>query len=306
MLALHRVPLVTLALLATSAAAAYATLGAAKPLAAIHWLDVAGEGGTALLCATCLVLVLASRPAGRITGLLALGLGALMLGAWADCLDEFFKVPSDQSWDGWLEAVCTLGGGLVLTFGLHHYRLEQLALGEHLVKRERLFREHRSFDRLTQVGNADYLRRQLAIESARAPEDEACLVLLDIDRFHLVNRRHGTVEGDRLLQAISQLLLLHVRTNDLVCRYAGDRFAVLMPRTRLAEAQQVADHLGKVVELLRHHPRGSDTPVLLTSRQACGPVRGDATALLESLERELDAGAAAGYAGVTGPLARAG
>ncbi len=289
MLALHRAPLATSIALAISVFILYSTLGVAKPVSELHLLDVAGEGGTALLCATCLVLMLASRPAGRVTVLLTLGLGALMLGAWADCLDEFFKVPSTQSWDSWLEAVCMLGGGVMLTFGLHHYRLEQVTLNEHLHKRERLFRDHRSFDRITHVANAEYLRRQLAIESARAPDEAASLVLLDVDGFHLVNRRHGPREGDRLLQAIAQLLLLNVRTEDLVCRYAGDRFAVLMPRTDLVRARRSAEQLRQMIELLRHHPRGSDVPLSLTARQVCGLVRGDAAALLEALDREMDA-----------------
>jgi diguanylate cyclase (GGDEF)-like protein len=288
MLALHRAPLATSIALVIAVFCLYATFGVAKSAPEFHWLDVAGEGGTALLCATCLVLILASRPAGRVTTLLTLGLGALMLGAWADCLDEFFKVPAAQSWDSWLEAACTLGGGLVLTFGLHHYRLEQITLSEHLHKRERLFRDHRSFDRITHVANADYLRGQLAIEAARVPDDAASLVLLDVDGFHLVNRNHGPREGDRLLLAITQLLLLNVRTDDLVCRYAGDRFAVLMPRTDLARARRSAEQLRRMIELLRHYPRGSDVPLQVTVRQVCGPVRGDAATLLEALDREMD------------------
>jgi len=288
MLTSHRVPIGTSIALAIGIFVLYATLGVTKHATELHWLDVAGEGGTALLCATCFGLVLASRPAGRVTTLLALGLGALTLGAWADCLDEFFRVPEMYSWDSWLEAGFTLGGGLVLTFGLYHYRLEQITLNEHLHKRERLFREHRSFDRITHVANADYLRRQLAIEASRAPEDAASLVLLDIDDFHRVNRQYGPREGDRLLQALTQLLLLNVRTGDLVCRYAGDRFAVLMPRTDLVRAQHRAVLLRRMIELLRHHPLSGDAPLSLTLRHACGLVRGDAAALLQELDRELD------------------
>jgi diguanylate cyclase (GGDEF)-like protein len=288
MLALHRIPLAASIALALLTFALYATLGVAKPAAALHWLDVAGEGGMALLCGTCLMTILASRPAGRVTTLLTVGLVAMTIGAWADCLDEFFKVPAGQSWDNWLEALCTLGGGLVLAFGLHHYRLEQLGLNEHLRKRERLFRDHRSFDRITHVANADYLRGQVAIEAARAPDKAASLILLDIDRFHLVNRRYGQREGDRLLQAITQLLLLNVRTEDLVCRYAGDRFAVLLPATDLARARRSAEHLRRAIELLRHHPHAGDGPVQVTVRHACALVTGGAVGLLEALNREID------------------
>jgi GGDEF domain-containing protein len=116
----------------------------------------------------------------------------------------------------------------VLTIGMYYWRHEQFRLNEHLQKRERLFRDHRAFDRITQLANADYLRRRCATNKRR-PGLDCALVLLDIDGFHLINRAHGQREGDRVLQAVGHMLLLNLRNDDLLCRYAGDRFAVLMP-----------------------------------------------------------------------------
>jgi hypothetical protein len=102
-----------------------------------------------------------------VTRLLALGLAAIMLGSWADCLDEFFHLSKDQVWDNWLEALMPLGM-LTLTAGMYYWRQEQFSLNEHLQKRERLFRDHRAFDRVTQLAGADYLRAQIRPDQPRA------------------------------------------------------------------------------------------------------------------------------------------
>jgi len=47
--------------------------------------------------------------------------------------------------------------------------------------------------------------------------------------FSFVNRQYGIVEGDRILREIAHLLLMNIRKTDLVCRYAGDRFVILLP-----------------------------------------------------------------------------
>jgi hypothetical protein len=221
----------------------YASYGEPKPLGEWKWVDIFGEGGTALMSGLWAILILASRPGGRVTWLLAGGLGAIMLGAWVDCLDEFYRVPAAYPWDNWLESLLTPAGMLLLTGGLYAWRQEQASLNQHLQKRERLLREHRAFDRVTELADADYLRRQIRLEQGRSPRLPCALILLDLDHFHRVNREHGQLEGDRLLQAVSHLLLLNLRNHDLLCRYAGDRFAMLLPETGQAEAERIANHL---------------------------------------------------------------
>lgn len=266
---------------------AYAFLGVPKPAADWRWMDIAGEGGTALMAGLWSLLILGSRPRGRVTALLAGGLAAITLGAWVDCLDEFFQVPEAQNWDHWLEALFTPGGMVLLTWGLYGWRQEQWSLNEHMQKRERLFREHRAFDRLTQLADAAYLRRQLHLERERAPERPAALILLDVDDFHRINRTHGAREGDRLLQAISHLLLLNLRPTDLLCRYAGDRYAVLMPDTDAPQAEVMAGQLRRAAHSLVHHTRDGE-PLSITLRSAWGLLEDDAQALLDRLDRALE------------------
>ncbi|WP_442953292.1 GGDEF domain-containing protein [Paucibacter sp. XJ19-41] len=116
---------------------------------------------------------------------------------------------------------------VLLTCGLHQWRREQLVLNAQLHQRERLFRDHRRVDGLTQLGDAGYMAQQLLLE--RAEGREGSLLMLGWQGFEAVARRHGLAEADRLLQAAAQLMLLHLRGDALLCRYAGDRFIVLLP-----------------------------------------------------------------------------
>jgi diguanylate cyclase (GGDEF)-like protein len=288
MLRSHRTPLV-LALLALLACCfLYAYAGVPKPPADWKWIDIASEAGISLMAGVWLVLVLSSRPPGRVTSLLAAGLAGLMLGACADCLDEFFSVPKGQLWNHALESGLTLAGMAALTCGLLDWRREQFMLNEHLHKRERLFRDHRSFDPLTQVGDADYLRAQLRIEYERGTGPDCCLLMVDIDSFHLINRAHGQREGDRLLQAVTHTLLLNVRRTDLLCRYAGDRFAVLLPTTDGDTARALAEQLRRAVATLRHHSHACGDPLQVTLRYAVRHVDIEPRQLLKEINRALE------------------
>jgi diguanylate cyclase (GGDEF)-like protein len=284
----YRFALSTMIVVAGLCIALYASLGTGKPLAVWKWVDIASEGGIALMSAIWSLIILTSRPSGRVTTLLVGGLSAIAFASWVDCLDEFFAIAHDQYWDNWLESLPILSGVPALTTGLYLWRQEQFSLNEHMQKRERLFRDHRSFDRITQLANADYLRRQIHLEQDRNPRQPCTLILLDVNQFHLINRQYGQREGDRLLQAISHLLLLNMRPDDLLCRYAGDRFAILMPATHQEQANRTAQHLERVVNLLTHHARHSGEPILVSVRIACAVADSDPEMLLSELNAALE------------------
>ncbi len=256
LLHLHRLKLAALLLAANLALLLHLAAGDLKPMVEWVWLDILGEGGSALLALAWLVLILKSRPAGRVSSLLALGLGCVFFSWWVDALDEFIRLPDSLTWDSWLESAPMPIGLLLMTVGLYHWHHEQLAISAQLEKRERLFREHRLFDKLTPLGAAEYLRRQLQLSLQHAEQAQPLsLVAVDLDNFSALNQRFGHAEGDAVLQAISQQLLLNLRCQDLLCRLAGDRFVVLLPNTGETLARQLAGELQKAVAHLAHKTR---------------------------------------------------
>lgn len=256
-LALHRQKLVLIIGLASFGLIANLLVGTPKAWSDIDWLDVIGEGSTALALAIWMVLILGSRPSGRVTDLLTLGLGFMFLAMWQDSLDEFIRIPAEQWWDQWLESVAMPCGGILLTYGLIHWHSEQLAINRQLRKRERTFREHRLVDQLTQIGHAGYLKEQLVTLREQYGESSVALIMVDIDRFGEFNRQYGHREGDCLLNELSELLMLNLREQDLVCRYAADRFAVVLPETSEAQAQQLASELKRAVAAFAYKHKGS-------------------------------------------------
>ena len=256
LLHLHRLKLAALLLAANLALLLHLAAGDLKPMAEWVWLDILGEGGSALLALAWLVLILKSRPAGRVSSLLALGLGCVFFSWWVDALDEFIRLPDSITWDSWLESAPMPIGLLLMTVGLYHWHHEQLAISAQLEKRERLFREHRLFDKLTPLGAAEYLRRQLQLSLQHAEQAQPLsLVAVDLDNFSALNQRFGHAEGDTVQQAISQQLLLNLRCQDLLCRLAGDRFVVLLPNTGETLARQLAGELQQAVAHLAHKTR---------------------------------------------------
>lgn len=272
----HRARLALLAVVANAGILVHLLFGDVRDLAAWNVVDILGEGGSALLVLVWVVLMLKSRPAGFVTDLLFAGLGCLYFSLWMDAVDEFVVLPEAIGWDAWLESGPMPIGFVLLTFGIYHWHREQLAITAQMRNRERVFREHRLFDKLTPLGDADYLRRQIALALAQAAEDRQplSLVMLDLDDFSAVNREFGHAEGDRALQVVTQLLLLNLRPHDLLCRLAGDRFVVLLPHTLENQALVFATELEQSVRHLacRTESQGarlhlSATAVALMARQ---------------------------------------
>ena len=76
------------------------------------------------------------------------------------------------------------------------------------------------------------------------------MALIDIDHFKQINDSFGHLYGDLVLQRISQVMKEMLRTGDLLCRYGGEEFLVILPHTRLEQALTYANRLRESVAAL--------------------------------------------------------
>ena len=107
-----------------------------------------------------------------------------------------------------------------------------------------------ALDPLTGVANRRSLIAALDRDVARAQRmrEPMALMMVDIDHFKDVNDRYGHPAGDRVLRSVVNVLRQRVRAQDLVGRYGGEEFMVLLPGTGLTGAEQLARELCKAVE----------------------------------------------------------
>jgi diguanylate cyclase (GGDEF)-like protein len=179
--------------------------------------------------------------AGLVTyfGLLLLG---LILGATGHlgALPEGTRPPGVSAED-WRDLTArtivstAIFAGLVL--GLCIYLIKLLRDREQ--KLERLTKT----DALTGVLNRGYLLRTSRAELARARRYGTALacVMLDLDHFKQVNDEHGHLVGDRVLERVGEALLATVREHDLVGRFGGEEFVLVLPNTDLEGARDLAE-----------------------------------------------------------------
>jgi diguanylate cyclase (GGDEF)-like protein len=120
-------------------------------------------------------------------------------------------------------------------------------------------------DELTRLYLPRYFKERLEQECQRAARTNApfALGMLDVDRFKGINDTYGHLVGDRVLQELAKQLRSVTRQIDVVGRYGGDEFCLLLPNTNAEQALQFAQRLRqKVAEI--QFPLPHDTPLTIT------------------------------------------
>jgi len=115
-------------------------------------------------------------------------------------------------------------------------------------------------DALTGLGNRHWMRTMFEREVTRALHSNKalCLMMIDVDNFKAFNDQYGHTAGDSVLVAVAEALREYLRPTDLVARFGGDEFAVLLPDLQIKQARQTA-------ERIRQQIAGLSPPSLTTA-----------------------------------------
>jgi diguanylate cyclase (GGDEF)-like protein len=161
---------------------------------------------------------------------------------------------------------------------------------EEITSLQAQLQEQASRDPLTGLFNRRHLDSLLAQELAECRETgiELTLVMIDIDRFKAVNDNFGHLAGDKMIRAVAALLLRHAQEADLACRFGGEEFLLMMPRTPVSVALQRSEALRKEFEAMRVTFEGHDMRTTLSFGIAGFPDHGsEPTPLLQMADKAL-------------------
>ncbi|MBI5873956.1 MAG: diguanylate cyclase [Candidatus Omnitrophica bacterium] len=100
-------------------------------------------------------------------------------------------------------------------------------------------------DALTEIYNFRYFRERLSAEFERAKRtlSPISIMMIDIDYFKSINDAHGHQFGDKILKQVARFLKVELRANDVVARWGGEEFAIILPDTNRADASGVGNKI---------------------------------------------------------------
>jgi diguanylate cyclase (GGDEF)-like protein len=132
-------------------------------------------------------------------------------------------------------------------------------------------------DPLTGLFNRRYLDETITREIKRAERenDSLSVIIADIDHFKLTNDTHGHQTGDKFLTKIASLMMTNARISDIVCRYGGEEFLLVMPGTDLASAVKRAEEMRQLCAGIIIPHEGNELSVTLSFGVATYPVHGE-------------------------------
>ncbi len=105
-------------------------------------------------------------------------------------------------------------------------------------------------DPLTGLLNYSALRHTLSVEMERTRRngDPFALIMMDIDEFKQINDTYGHEVGNCVIQQLASLIDGYTRQSDVVCRYGGDEFAIVLPGSGLFRAIRTAERLRRTIQ----------------------------------------------------------
>jgi diguanylate cyclase (GGDEF)-like protein len=155
---------------------------------------------------------------------------------------------------------------------------DRIALAIHNLQLRNSLLQQAIRDPLTGLYNRRYLDETLTRELERANRSGQSLsiIIADVDHFKEINDTFGHDGGDEILRVVGKLLGSSFRTQDLVCRYGGEEFVIVLPETQLADALHRAEALRQQIKLTHVNLAGATLESLSISMGvAAFPSHGD-------------------------------
>ncbi|MFQ5810935.1 MAG: diguanylate cyclase, partial [Armatimonadota bacterium] len=146
-------------------------------------------------------------------------------------------------------------------------------------------------DSLTGLVDHGELWRRLEAEAERSKryDRDLSFVIADLDNLKSVNDTHGHMAGDAVLRGVAEILTDTVRAADVVARYAGDEFALILPETSLERARMAAERIRANVASREFLVPGGETPARATMTLGVAASRGKKAApeLVQDADKAL-------------------
>jgi diguanylate cyclase (GGDEF)-like protein len=135
---------------------------------------------------------------------------------------------------------------------------QELVLALVNVKLRENLREQATRDPLTGLYNRRYMEEMLdrELRSTLRTGRGIGFIMADLDHFKIFNDRYGHEMGDLLLKALSTLMRSTIRVEDIVCRYGGEEFLIILPSASLDDAHRRALQINKAVSQISFEHNG--------------------------------------------------
>ncbi len=150
--------------------------------------------------------------------------------------------------------------------------LQSARLFEIADEKQKLFHHQSITDMLTGLYNLRHVlnKGKRMFEHAINNQNPIAILIFDIDYFKLVNDTFGHSTGDAVLRKLADICLRSFRETDLLARYGGDEFVVVLPNTQRTHAMEIADRLRKEVETaVFDDGRGNKVHITISIGIAC-------------------------------------
>lgn len=206
-------------------------------------------------------------------------------------IGTYFSIPlvylsSETDIDKQFQAM-QIGGDAFLTKPVNPQRLVSSVIAR--AERMKIIRSQMVRDSMTGLFNHTATKEHLdtAIAHAQRKSEEVCFAMIDVDKFKIVNDTYGHPIGDRVLIALARLIRQRVRKADIVGRFGGEEFAVILPGCSLSEAVTLLNEVRESFAAVCFQAKDESFTCTFSCGVAPLSLYGDATALNAGADEAL-------------------